>query len=145
MTKLIMSVDDELTEFEDICEPTEEDEQNHWSGEGHITFFVQQNKHDVFEIEIEDYSGCAGGMGEIIGLEYAIHHELLHDSSKLREGYTYTINKLTAHFTRGDGWTTDDDVEWDFQTITYKIEWFRFLKQKLTNLWWQNIGWRFRK
>ena len=133
---------DLITEADDCYEPSDEDVANHWSGEGHITFFVQQNVPDVFEIEIEDYSGCAGGMSETIGLEYAIKNELLQDSSRLREGYTYTINKLTAEFTRGDGWTTDDDLSWDFETLTHKIEPWRYLKQKLTNLWWQNIGWR---
>lgn len=135
----------DIQEWEDPYAPSEEDERDHWSGEGFITFFVQQNLPEVFEIEIDDYAGCAGGMGETIGLEYAIQHDLLHDISRLKEGYTYTINKLTADFTRGDGWTTDDDVNWDFDTLTHNIEPWRYLKQKLTNLWWQNIGWRLRK
>lgn len=136
--------------FEDLFdEPTEEDEQNHWSGDGFITFFVQQNIDDgpypLFDIEIEEYTGCAGGASETIGLYWLIHHELGIDKAKLKEGLTYTIHGLTAHFIRGDGWMTENDIEYTFETITYKIEWFRFLKQKMINLWWQNIGWRIKK
>ena len=145
MTKLIMSVDGELTEFEDIYEPTDENVADHWSGKGYIIFFVQQNIDNVFEIEIEEYTGCAGGASETVGLEWLIHHELGIDRDKLKEGYTYTIQGLTAHFTRGDGWTTDDDVEYDYEVLTHKIQWFRYLKQKAINLWWQNIGWRIRE
>jgi hypothetical protein len=136
--------DYEMLEAENDYEPSDEDIANHWAGEGFITFFVQQNIPDVFEIEIDDSCGCAGGMGETIGLEYAIKNELGIDLDTLKEGYTYTINKLTAYFTRGDGWTTDDDVSWDFESLTHTIEPWRYLKQKIANLWWQNIGWRLR-
>ena len=63
----------------------------------------------------------------------------------LKEGHTYTIEKLTVVWTRGDGWTIDDDVDYYFENLKDEIQWFRFLKQKLTNLWWQNIEWRIRK
>ena len=138
-----------LIELEDFYEPTEEDERNHWSGVGFITFFIEQNintgPYPVFEMQIDDYGGCAGGASEFIGLDWLIHYELGLDRAKFKEGYTYTIKGLTAHFTRGDGWMTDDDVEYNFEIITYKIQPWRYLKQKLTNLWWQNIGWRIRE
>lgn len=138
-----------FTEDEDLYGPTEEDKHNYWTGVGSITFFVQQNidtgPYFVFEIEIEEYTGCAGGASETVGLDWLIHYELGLDSAKFKEGLTYTIHGLTAYFTRGDGWMTDDDVEYNFEIITYKIEWFKYLKQKVTNLWWQNIGWRIRE
>lgn len=129
----------------DAYQPTEEEERDFWVGFGHITFFVQQNTKHVFEIQIEDMSGCAGGLNEMVGLEWAIKNELGIELEQLKEGYTYTIQGLTAYFYPGDGWETDDDSEYDYEKLTYKIEPWRYLKQKLTNFWWQNIGWRFRK
>lgn len=147
MTKLIMSVDGEINIFEGLFKPSLEDELNHWNGEGFIKFYVQQNipKDDIFEFEVEDYDGCAGGADETVGFDYLIKEMLGLDIAELKEGHTYTIEKLTVVWTRGDGWMTDDDVDYYFESIKDEIEWFRFLKQKAINLWWQNIGWRFRK
>lgn len=140
MTQLTASVDDEIK----IFEPSPEDEYHYWSGEGFIKFYVQQNipKDDIFEFEVEDYDGCAGGANEGVGFDYLIKEMLGLDISELKEGHTYTIEKLTVVWTRGDGWTTDDDVEYYFENLKDEIQWFRLIKQKLTNLWWQNIGWR---
>lgn len=147
MTQLIMGVDDEINIFEDLFEPSPEDERHHWNGEGFIKFYVQQNipKNDIFEFEVEDYDGCAGGAHETVGFDYLIKEMLGLDIAELKEGHTYTIEKLSVEWTRGDGWTTDDDVDYYFESLKDEIEWFRFIKQRIINLWWQNIGWRFRK
>lgn len=131
--------------FDEFYHPTPEEEKDYWSGIGMIKFFVQQNIKGVFEIEIEEATGCAGGAGEQIGLEYLIEHELGINIAQLKEGHTYTIQELSVVWTRGDGWMTDDDVDYYFESIKDEIEWFRFLKQKLSNLWWQHIGWRLHK
>lgn len=130
--------------FDDLYRPTPEEEREYWSGVGIIKFFVQQNIDNVFEIEIEESTGCAGGAGEMLGLEWLIRCELGIDRDQLKQGHTYTIEGLTVQWFRGDGWTTDDDVEYSFESLKDEIEWFRFMKQKLINIWWQNIGWRIR-
>lgn len=134
-----------LLEFDTEFEMSEEDEKGYWSGPGYIIFFVQQNIDNVFEIEIDEYTGCAGGADETIGLEWLIHHELIIDRDQLKEGHTYTIEGLNVVWTRGDGWMTDDDVDYYYAALHDKIEPWRWFKQKVTNLWWQNIGWRLRK
>jgi len=134
-----------LGEWDFEFEPSEEDEHHYWSGEGFIKFFVEQNIPGVFEIEIEDSDGCAGGANETVGYDYLIKEMLGFDIEQFKEGHTYTIEKLTVVWTRGDGWMTDDDVEYDYESLKDEIELFRFIKQKLTNLWWQNIGWKLRK
>lgn len=128
-------------------EPNEEDERHYWNGEGFITFFVQQNipKDKIFEFEVDDYDGCAGGANETVGFDYLLTEMLDIDIKNLKEGHTYTIEKLTVVWTRGDGYCTDDDVDYYFESLKDEIEWSRFIKQKLHNLWWQNIGWRLRK
>lgn len=133
--------------IESLYEPTEEEEHDYWNGEGFIKFFVEQNipEDDIFEIEVEDYAGCAGGANETIGFKYLIKDMLDFDIDEFKEGHTYTITSLTVVWTRGDSWTTDDDVEYYYESLVDEIEWFRFLKQKLTNFWWQNIGWKLRK
>ena len=130
--------------FDDLYQPSPEDEHHFWNGEGFITFYVVQNiiKDDIFEIEVEDYDGCAGGAHETVGFDYLIKEMLGINIADLKEGHTYTIEKLTVVWTRGDGWTIDDDVDYYFENLKDEIQWFRFLKQKLTNLWWQNFGWR---
>ena len=67
------------------------------------------------------------------------------DIKDLKEGHTYTIEKLTVTWIRGDGWMTDDDVEYEYETLKDEIQLFRFIKQKLINYWWQHIGWKLRK
>lgn len=127
-----------MEEIEDeLYRPTPEEEKDYWSGPGHIVFFVEQNIEDVFEIEIDDASGCAGGANEMVGYEYLIKEMLDIDISTLKEGHTYTIEGLNVVWTRGDGWTTDDDVDYYYSALHDKIEPWRWFKQKVTNLWWR--------
>ena len=135
-----------LEEDPPLYQPTEEEERHYWSGEGFIRFFVEQNipKEGIFEFKVEDYDGCAGGADETVGFDYLIKDMLGLDIRQFKEGHTYTIEKLTIIWTRGDGWITDDDMDYYYESIKDEIEWSRYLKQKLYNLWWQHIGWRFR-
>ena len=137
----------DFTEIEESYEPSEEDERHFWNGEGFIKFYVEQNipEDNIFEIEVEDSGGCAGGAHETVGFDYLIKEMLDFDIKDLKEGHTYTIEKLTVTWIRGDGWMTDDDVEYEYETLKDEIQLFRFIKQKLINYWWQHIGWKLRK
>lgn len=131
--------------MDDLYQPTEEDEAEFWNGKGHITFYVIQNTPDVFEIEIEDWSGCAGGLQDTIGIDWYIKECWgLQEDEDLKEGVSYTLHGLTAYWTRGDGWTTDDDVEYNFEDITSSWKLTTRIRQKLSNWWWRSIGWRLR-
>lgn len=115
-------------------------EYDHWNGKGHIEFFVLQNVPETLEIEYLDYSGCAGGLKETLGIEYAITDIwCLQNTMKLREGVTYTLHGLTVHWTRGDGWLTDDDVDYEFESITTHATLFGYLSHKIKMIWWRQV------
>ena len=122
------------------------EEADYWNGRGDITFYVVQNvpKEGLFEIDVLEYSGCAGGLDETLGIEYSLENGILGrvDPSELREGVTYTLHGLTSHWTRGDGWTVDDDVEYEIEDMTSHTTLWRYLSQKAKNLWWRSLGYR---
>lgn len=124
-------------------EPTEEDIKEHWAGEGHLVFKVlsydKTKSYMPYEIEYLDYSGCVGGLDETLGIEYSVNEGIL-DVGKLHIGVTYTVNGITAHFTRGDGWTTDDDVEYEVESVTKEL----VLPEWLYAWWWHLVGHRIR-
>jgi hypothetical protein len=130
-----------VEEFDDFT-PSAEDLRNHWNGPGHLEFYVSANRPDVFEFDVEDYSGCAGGAHETVGWDYLIEDMLGIDRAELREGWTYTVENLTVVWSRGDGWEIDDDVDYYHDGLTASREWKRWLRQKVVNAWWFNIGWR---
>jgi len=132
----------EFTVWEDDFAPSPEDERNHWSEPGHFDFYVLANRHDVFEIEVEEHSGCAGGALETFcGPEYLLEH-LGINKEALREGWTYQALGLTVTFYRGDGWMTDDDAEYQYEHLVPVRNWKRWAWQKIENAWWFSIGWR---
>ena len=129
--------------------PSEEEERDFWSGKGEIQFFVIQNVPDTFEIEILDYTGCAGGLQDTIGIEYYIG-EYWGLQEELREGLIYTLHDVTVTWTRGDGWETDDDVEYDFESMTSHATTIGYLSYKIKMIWWRAVGchirnWRAKK
>ncbi|CBW47015.1 hypothetical protein [Roseovarius sp. 217 phage 1] len=134
---------DELTPISDDWEPSDKEIANYWSGEGHLVFTVRSydpNTHYCpYEIEYEDYSGCVGGLDEMVGIEYAVNEGIL-DVGKLHIGCTYEVHGITAHFTRGDGWTTDDDVEYYIESVTQ----YAVLHQLIYAWWWHLVGHRIR-
>lgn len=111
---------------------------------GSLTFFVIQScpdtsgrKNWLFEFEYEDYEGCVGWMNESIGFDYFLTSYM--DPSEFKEGWTYTIHDITVHFTRGDGYTTDDDEDWEWGEVTRSGSWFRWLRHKIAILWWRHV------
>lgn len=140
MTDLITPI-----EVEDDYYPYDEEERDYWVGIGFIEFYVQQNVPEIglFEIEIIDSGGCARGAEETIGLYWLIKYELGIELEKLKEGVMYTIHGLNVSF--GDGWEIDASQEYNFTDLTYERNWFIFLKQKLYNIWWRNIGWKLKE
>ena len=125
-------------------EPSEEDDQDYWNGEGELSFRVlSYSKGTVYpwEIEYTDYTGCVGGLIETVGIEYAINEGMLIDQDKLRVGYSYTLHGVTVIWTRGDGWTTDDDVDYYVESVTTHFELIPWIKAQ----WWQHFGWKLRE
>ena len=134
---------EDFTFIEDVAlyQPTEEEERHYWNGPGYIKLYVIQNDEDVFEFDVLDYDGCAGGADETVGFDYLIT-DMLGLQKDLKEGITYTIQNLTVRWYRGDGWTTDDDVDYDFDEIIIHFNPITWTRQKLYNFWWRTIGWR---
>lgn len=134
----------EMVPVSDDWEPSEEDIADHWAGEGHLIFHVlshtKSSKYCPYEIDYDDYSGCVGGLQETLGIDYSVNEGIL-DVGKLHIGVTYHVRGITAHFTRGDGWTTDDDVEYYVEAVTKIIYPGRFISA----WWWHLIGWRIRQ
>jgi hypothetical protein len=143
----VIATQDDLNDFT----PDDAETKDHWSGKGHLEFFVEQNHGKTFEIQVVDYSGCVGGLQEAIGIEYALLEGYLDvDRSMLREGVTYTIWDITAEFSRGDGWTTDDDCEYHIGEITSEASLWGYLSHKVSIIWWRHIGchirnWKYRR
>lgn len=148
MTDLITVMSEEDEYYGMTKEAFEAGERDHWNGDGDIEFFVIQHTKDNFEIEVIDYSGCAGGLEETLGIEYTIKNLwCLHkdDQFIFREGVFYTIHGLTVTWTRGDGWTTDNDVEYNFESITHHTSLWLYISHKISMIWWRAIGHHIRK
>jgi len=128
----------------DHYKPSEEDIPNHWNGEGTLEFRVlsydKTSKYCPYEIEYLDYCGCVGGLDETLGIEHSINEGIL-DVGKLHIGWTYKIHGITVHWTHGDGWTTDDDVDYYIEGDIYKSI---VLTDWITAWWWHLIGHRIR-
>lgn len=140
----------ELMFLDDLLEvdhPTPEEEKQFWNGIGSLTIFVTLviPKSEVFEYEIIDYGGCVQGAQDTLGIDYLLSDiwDVWHDLTyPLKEGFEYTFHDITIAWTRGDGWTTDDDVDYYMGPISYRFSFFPWLKTKVQTLWWKNIGWR---
>ena len=133
-----------LSPKNDEYEPTDEDIKDHWAGEGHLIFKVISYDPTAYlwsryEIEEIDSSGCVGGLDETIGISYAINEGIL-DVGKLHIGFTYEVHDITSHWTRGDGWTTDDDVDYYIESVTR----YATLHQLIYAWWWHLVGHRIR-
>ena len=142
MERYILSLNPEP--MEELFEPSKDDIRDYWCGEGGIIFTVTEHDPEArfcpFGFEIEDYSGCAGGLDETLGITYAINERIL-DVGKLHLGVTYYVEGITVVFTRGDGWTTDDDADYYVGSVKTKIHLIPFLKA----WWWHLVGWRIKE
>lgn len=138
-----MDLEAKLVPIPDDWEPSEEDIKDYWSGEGHLEFRVlsydKTTKYNPYEIECLDYSGCVGGLDETLGIEYAVNEGIL-DVGKLHIGCTYRVDGITVVWTRGDGWTTDDDVDYYIESVTQ----YAVLHQLIYAWWWHLVGHRIR-
>lgn len=134
-----------LNYAEEMYRPTEEEERDYWSGEGHLTFKILSYDPTAYawsryEIEVLDYSGCLGGLDETLGIDYAINEGIL-DVGPLHIGFTYEVDKITVVWTTGDGWTTDDDVDYYVEGNVIK---YAPLRDLISAWWWHLIGHRIR-
>lgn len=130
------SLPDELDEYE-------KSEKDHWVGKGHLVFRVishdKSMSYEPYEIEWEEYTGCVGGLHDTLGIEYCVNEGIL-DVGKLKLGHTYVLNGIIPHFTTGDGWTTDNDVEYEVEFVTKYV----VLHQWIYAWWWHLVGHRLR-
>jgi len=144
---------DEMVGVEDPNQMTKEEEADHWAGEGTLQILVLLNlpatdEHDrVFEYDVLEASGCLGGANETVGIDYLLQDiwGVLDMKYPLKEGHIYTFYKVTAYWTRGDGFTSDDDVEWNYGVLTEDFNLWTWLKVKPMAMWWKHIGWRLQK
>lgn len=128
----------------------DQSEEDFWNGTGHLTIFVTLviPEEDIFEYEIIDWSGCVGGIQEAIGIDYLLTDIWCINKGRehpLREGIFYTFHNVSAYWIRGDGYSTDDDVDYYFGALSYKLKLWPWFKTKIAATWWKHIGWRFRK
>ena len=145
-----------MTEEEFICafeealdraEMTREEEKDYWDGVGTLSILVTLNipQEKIFEFEILEFSGCVQGIEEAMGIDYLLNdHWYVQGYAKpFREGFIYTFHHITPYWIRGDGYTTDDDVEYSHGSITVRWHPWTWFKTKMDALWWKHIGWRF--
>lgn len=114
---------------------------------GHLEIYVSLNTGQgadrVFEFEALDWSNCVDWMQEGVGIGYWLT-EMSGVVDLLTDGYTYIFHDIEVTFYRGDGWTTDDDEEWEFGTLERVWHPWTWCKQKLFNAWWLTLGYRIR-
>lgn len=134
-------------EFESVEDPhamTQEEEADYWNGIGMLSIYVEQNADGVFEYEVLEATGCVGGIQEALGIDYLLT-DIWGLTKEMYEGHTFVIRGISAYWTRGDGWETDDDVDYTFESIEIHFNPFTWAWQKAKNIWWRNIGWRLAK
>ena len=128
----------------------EEAEKNHWNGIGSLTIFVTLiiPEDNIFEYELLDYSGCMEGAQEILGIDYLLKDMWRVDKDpdlNLREGVEYRFIGITVEWIQGDGWTTDDDVDYLMGSVHASFRFIPWFHTKMEALWWKYIGWRIKK
>ena len=124
-------------------------EEDYWNGIGKLKIFVTLviPEDDIFEFEVLEMTGCVQGIEESVGIDYLLKDIWCIDKGReypLLEGFSYTFHNISAHWTRGDGYTTDDNVDYHFDAITYEWKFWPWFKTWISAQWWKLIGWRFR-
>ncbi len=143
-------LDDLLIEPSETDGWDEEAEKDFWNGIGSLTIFVTLviPKDDIFEFEVLEMTGCVQGIEESIGIEYLLKDIWYINRSRehpLKEGIFYTFHNVSAYWYRGDGYTTDDDVDYFFGALTYEWKPWPWFKTWISAQWWKHIGWMLRK
>lgn len=125
---------------------SQEEEANYWSGIGTLKILVTLNipSEKIFEFDILEATGCLYGADEAIGIDYLLKEMWGVQSYKypFKEGIIYTFHHVTVSWTKGDGYTTDDDVEYSHGTVTKTWKPWTWFKTKMNAIWWKTIGWR---
>lgn len=65
-----------------------------------------------FSTEVLGHDGCAFWIQEGEGFDY-----WLDQVDEMEVPGTYVIEGIIGHYMRGDGWTTDDDVDWEIGVV----------------------------
>lgn len=134
--------------FESEKSWTQEDEANYWNGVGTLKILVTLNipSEEIFEFDILEATGCLCGADEIIGIDYLLKEIWGVQSYKypFKEGMIYTFHNVSVTWTKGDGFTTDDDVDYYFGPLTYTWRPWTWFKTWISAKWWKHIGWRIR-
>lgn len=150
---LFEGVFDEMVSVPDPNQMTQEEEADYWAGEGTLQILVLLNlpatgEHDrVFEYDVLEASGCLGGANETVGIDYLLQYiwGVLDMKYPLKEGFTYTFHDVTAFWTHGDGYTSEDDVDYYYSALTQDWHLWSWFKTKVAATWWKHIGWRLQK
>jgi hypothetical protein len=113
-----------MNDFE--IEPIEEDDSEKevfdFKSPENVLIFVLDNGEFGFEIETATVIWCAND--QVTGaasydhdyggfLDYTIASMI---DMPEKEGW-YVVENVTGHYIRGDGWTTDDDMEFYYDTV----------------------------
>lgn len=94
------------------------------------------------EFEEVEHDGCASWAQEGVGIDFWLQERIDYDAVRL--GGTYLVHGMQVTFYRGDGWTTDDDEEWDWEGPVRQRAPGTFLKVWADHLWHLAVVWPLR-
>lgn len=104
-----------MTEF-DLTTSSEENDLPSYNQPGWILFelyyidpFYRGPRYYSIDVLDADISSCVFWINEGMGIKYWIECYL-----DLELPGFYVVEGITGEYIQGDGWTTDDDEEWDF-------------------------------
>lgn len=88
-----------------------------YSDEGRIVVIINgesESKVYKWDIEVLEHDGCTHWIQEGMGFEYFF--DSYFGNEDFPEPGVYVIEGITGHVSRGDGWTTDDDEDWEMSS-----------------------------
>lgn len=110
----------DLMEIQPKAEAADEEEFEYpkYSDKGDIIFEVLgEDETKVYRWHIEDVAYCGGStfyVQEGVGIKYFV--DWMGDDRITGPGF-YTFVGVHGRYLRGDGWTTDDDEDWEFDDL----------------------------
>ena len=102
-----------MTEFLIVDEPEEEPELPKYSDPGNILVLVSGQKPEEIEVMGYDSGSSVLWLQEGMGVEYWVRGLAV---TWAAPGY-YMITGVKGEYIRGDGYTIDDDEDWEFDEI----------------------------
>lgn len=109
-------MDDILSNVSLVSDDDHDDELPSYSDEGYIIVeiinIVPDSKFSKYEYNEIGYDGSAFWINEGVGMDY-----WLHEYVDIDECGWWMIEGIVGHYMRGDGWMTDDDVDWDYKNV----------------------------